>query len=465
MLCVSEKLSSKPLDFLLLLCLLFWIPMENTFIGRGYIHLLDLHASDTVGATLPRDILLICAQSLLLATIVAPILVMICSTSRSYRPGAVTLFRAGLIAWILGATISTMAHVGTADVDFDYAAGILSGALVYYAARRVRFRALRDYELAFRAIALGALLPSIYDLYRYHAAWGFPSLMQIITIKYDPHYWALNCFFGNPDNASCAYGIFSMICMPVAFGKQFGFATRVIAWLTLITASLNTLLTMSRTGILALFLAMLVTATFERSRRLLFSIVIASVMAVGTTIVGGHLTHLLEYFKVAATYDMGNANVESRIESMREGWTAFEREPIAGLGPGQSKRVIDETVPHEMIIWQAAECGVFAAIGVLLMAGGCLWELASVTISGARSMQSRLEFLYLLAPAVYFGRGLVSDLTINNSFVNTWICLVMAALGIVETTRAGVVAWSDGLDGGEGATAGSQRRTPARALH
>lgn len=419
-------------DFLLLLLLLFWIPMENTLLGRAYTHVLGLNEFIAQSASTPADRGLVWAQSALLFTIVTPFLIALVSRPAVSGGWTRLLIRVGLIVWVIGAALSALAHHDIATVILNFTAGILSAAAVFFAIRRVQMDTQRHYELAFCAMAVGSLIPCIIDLYRYHSHWGIPSIPQMIAIKYHPDYWAQFCFFGNPDNASCAYGLFAMLCMPVACGKVFSNTTRFLAWLTLVVATLNTLLTMARTGIIFLLATLFLTAILLRNRVLLITIAAAALLLIGLSSASS-FSNLLNYFSPAFSYDRQDTNNASRIESMQEGWEVFRENPVVGIGPGQSKTVIDETVPHEMLSWQAAEDGIFGLIGVILVAVGCLSELAFLARRGRRSVRARTELVFLLAPAMYFARGLVSDTTMNNSVVNTWICMVFAALGLVET--------------------------------
>lgn len=433
----KQKAKSLSPDFVLLLLLLFWIPMENTLLGRGYMHVLGLHEGDAEIATLAAEQILIFLQSLLLFTIVVPIAIAVLSARSQVRTNPVLLIRIGLISWIFGGTISTIGNFDKATVILNYAAGILSAGAVFVAVLLVKMETSRDFELAFRVIALGGLIPCLIDLSRYYMTWGIPSIQRVIAVKYDPTYWSLHCLFGNPDNASCAYGILAAMSGAVILVRVFGRTTRILGVIVFALASLEILLTMSRTGIVAALGALVSCLVFRRAKRALALAglgVLALLVLPGPS--GNSVSRLVKYFQPAVKYDVQNVSIGSRIESMQEGWEVFKDNPIIGIGASQSRRFVDESVPHELAIWQAAENGLFALAGVLLVTFSSLWRLAFLMRNGNALYSARLEFVFLLPAAMFFARGLISDVTMNSSFVNTWICLTFAAVALSEKTAA-----------------------------
>ena len=425
---LQQKTQSLSPEFLLLLLLLFWIPVESTMLGRAYTFLVDLNS-----ASLERDMSTVYVKWLLLFTIAAPLLIAII-TRPSLRPpmdppGPMRLVRFGIATWMTGAVISTLANLSDPHVVLDAAAAIISGGMVFLAVRRVDLDTPRHYELACRAILFGALIPCLIDLYRYYAAWGIPSLTGVILNKYKPEFWSSQCYFGNPDNASAAYGLFAMLAIGVLSAQVFRRSTRLLAIATLLPCSLEVVLTMARTGIVFLAFALLLGAIYSRRKRVL--IVIAAVVLALSLAATSSITEVLaKYFQPAVTYDTQNSNTESRVESMEDGWKVFENHLLTGFGTGQTGTVMSEDVPHELAIWEASEDGIFGLIGVLLIMAGCIWRLSILLWVGPRSWTARLDFAFFLAPGLYFVRGLVSNVAVSNTVFNTWICITCAMLAI-----------------------------------
>jgi len=212
------------------------------------------------------------------------------------------IVRAGLISWVIGASVSTLAHIDDPQVILNTAAGTFSAGMVFFAVRRVDMWTMHHYELACRAILLGGMIPCAIDLYRYYAAFGLPSLQGVILNKYKPTFWSEQCYFGNPDNASNAYGLFAMLAIGVLFCKLFNRTTRRLALISAIMSTLEILLTMARTGIVFLLIAIIVAATFARSKKAFaaFGIIAVVVVLVRPDEAGRTLLH---YFQPAVRYD------------------------------------------------------------------------------------------------------------------------------------------------------------------
>lgn len=412
--------------YALVILLLVWIPLENTPLGRAYNYVVGLNSG-----SLAVDMSTVYFQWMLLFTISVPFLISIVSTAVPFIPGPMRLVRVGLFLWVSGSIVSTVSQISDPAVVLDSAAGIISAGAVFFAVRRVRLPTEQHYELACGTVALTGLITSGVDLVRYHAAWGFPSLQKIILIKYMPEFWSDHCFFGNPDNASCAYGIFAMLSIGVLFGGVFSRRVRMLMIITLLSCSVEIVLTMARTGIVFLGVAVIASAVVTRRRRLVLTSVLLSALVIfGTS--GFAESAIVSYFMPAISYDVGDSNTQSRIQSMQEGWKAFQDNFLTGVGTGRSAGVVEEDVPHELAIWQATEYGILGLSGVLLVMVGCFSQLASFLWYGTASYASRLTFALSLAPTMYFLRGLVSNAAVSNSVFNTWICLIFSLLAMTD---------------------------------
>lgn len=422
----KQKAQSLSIEFLLMLLLLFWIPMESTLLGRSYNYVVGLNS-----ANLSVDMSTVYIQWILLFTVLAPMVIAALSKPAGFKHGTMFIVRVGLISWVIGACVSALAHISDPQVILNTAAATLSAGMVFFAVRRVNMWNVRHYELACRAILFGGLIPCVIDLYRYHAAFGIPSLQGVIINKYKPGFWSEQCYFGNPDNASGAYGLFAMLALGVLFCKLFDRSTRRLALIMAVLSSLEVLLSMARTGIVFLGIAIGVAVIFTRSKKAIvtFGVLTVAILLMKPEEAG---RTLLQYFQPAVGYDARDSNTAARIESIEEGWRAFLDHPLIGVGTGRTGGVVDEDVPHELAVWQATEHGIFGLMGVLLIMGACLWRFGSLLWAGAKSYALRLEFGFFLAPGLYFIRGLVSNAAVSNSVFNTWICLTFAMLAIID---------------------------------
>src|SRR5215472_12778511 len=108
----SNRRLPTNLPFLLMLLLLFFIQIEPTILGRAYTHLLGLNAAGLEGSFLGSGSLLTSLQALSLLTIVIPFLICVTSRPQPWQANlsSVTI-RLGLGMWLVGAEISTLAHL------------------------------------------------------------------------------------------------------------------------------------------------------------------------------------------------------------------------------------------------------------------------------------------------------------------------------------------------------------------
>jgi hypothetical protein len=419
--------------YVLLLFLLFWLPIESTLIGRAYTHVVGLNGAGALRVTMNSETIVIAVRAAFLMTIQVPFLIVLFSRRTWHnRTPSMLLVRIGLCVWLAGATLSTLVHIDNALVLLNYVAGMGSAGAVFFACKRVNMTGSRHFELAYVAIAAGGLIPMLYDLHRYYAQFGIPTLAKAIAVKYDIPFWSTKCYFGNPDNASNVYGLFAAISLAIVATKLFSRPVRWLAVLTLAAASASTVLTMARTGIVILAFGFLVTMLFIRSLK---GLTIGIVAALLLLMSGQTAAKIYSYFLPVLKYDVEQERTAAgRIESMQQGWAGFVDHPAFGLGPGQSPLVVTYGEAHQLAIWQATDNGILGLAGVLLVTAGCIWRLASLLLTGAVNNALRLEYVFLLAPALYFVRGLVSDVTINVTVINTWICLTFAALAIADRT-------------------------------
>jgi O-antigen ligase len=426
-------------EFGLLVVLLFSLPMEGTYFGRGYNYLVGLNsaAMDELTSTATMSIVylgMIGLECLFMFTILVPTAIVLFSRSAQARCSASYLIWWGLGLWVLGGAISTLGHLDQPTTVLNFFADMVSSAAVYMACRRVRMSSIRHYELVFRAIATGFLFPLLYDLFRYYRQWGVPTISTAIAEKYDVPYWSSNSMFGNPDNAACAYYLVFALSVCFSVQRQISGRTRVLAYCTLALSALMIVVTMARQFILLAAITIVSTWIFERKKRLL-AMGVCGLVALALLTSGDSFPITRAYFAPALTYDTNSDSVSSRIYSMQQGWEAFRENPVIGLGPGESFNAIDVTATHQLAISQAAEVGFFGFVGVLLVTLGCLWRFVGLLRAGPSTAALTLEYAFFVGPSLYFASGLLSEVATNSSVINTWICVVFASIGIAETTR------------------------------
>lgn len=431
-------------EFGLLVMLLFSLPMEGTYLGRGYNYLVGLNSAAVDGLTSMAtisgiELAMVGIECIFMFTILVPMAIVLFSRSAPAKNSTSYLIWWGLGFWMLGGAISTIGHLDEPNTILNFFAGIVSAAAVYVACRRVRLSSIRQCEMVFQAIAIGFLFPLLYDLIRYYRRWGVPTISAAIAEKYDVAYWSSSSMFGNPDNAACAYYLVFALSVCFSVQRQITARTRILAYCTLALSALMIVVTMARQFILLAAVTIVSTWIFERKKRLLAA-GICGLVALALLTSGDSFPITRAYFAPALTYDTNNDSVSSRIYSMQQGWEAFRENPVIGLGPGESFNFVDVTATHQLAISQAAEVGFFGFVGVLLVTLGCLWRFVGLLRAGPSTAALTLEYAFFVGPALYFASGLLSEVATNSSVVNTWICVVFASIGIAETTRTNGLA-------------------------
>jgi hypothetical protein len=436
---LPRKVQPVSLEVSLLISLLFWLPMEPTYLGRGYNYLVGLNESNinpiiSAAKISTVGIGILWGECLLMATIFIPLAIVLFSSSVPVKFLSSWFVCYGFGLWVIGGTISTIAHFSEPATALNFIAGAVSGAVVYFASRRVRMTSIRHYELAFRAIAFGFLLPMSYDLFRYFRNWGVPSLSRMILEKYNVEYWSSNSTFGNPDNTGCVYYLLFALSCAFCMQRDVAKLTRVFAWCVLSMSASMIFITMARQFIILAVATVVATLIFERRKSLLAAGIVCLLVMIqlaGTDA----FTAAKTYFEPAISYNQQNDAASSRVNSMRQGWQALHENPISGVGSGQSFEDVDVGVAHQLAISQGSEDGVLGLAGILLATIGCVWRFIGLLREGPSTLALRFEYAFLLGPALYFASGLISEVGTHASVVNTWICLVCASIGIAENSR------------------------------
>jgi O-antigen ligase len=415
---------SVGLPFFLLLCLLFFIQTTSTVVGRAYYHLVGLHADTLTNGT----------KSLLLVTLIVPFLILIATKPfRTRIPSSYFVIHVGLWLWFAGATISTLSHGRNPIVVLNYVAGVGSALAVFNAARRVPLTSVLHIEAVFAAVALGGLLPTLQSLVLYCQTWslGRPSVAALYQARFEAYKWSV---LGNRGNASVFFGLLASTCLAIVFLNVFSRTTRWLAAVVLVCSGALMVLCMSRTGIVVFALSGLTVIVFSRDAKAwCFSATLAILLILALP--GTPVSTVPNYFLRALRYDIASdASAAARVESIREGWLRFVDHPFIGVGAGQSWTVVKEGAAHQLAISQATEHGMLGFLGVLVVTGACIVRLCRLLQAGAAtSRQVCLEFVFLLGPAMYFVRGLFSETALNNTVVNSWICLAFAMLAVADT--------------------------------
>ena len=418
------------------LALLFYIQIETTIIARGYTYLLGLNATSTNALTRTSGIVqsvLTATRAFGMLTILLPFLIWITSTTVPRQTNLSSIaIRLGLCVWLAGAAISTLAHIENPIITLNFLAGIGSAAAVFYAVRSLRIATLRQVETMLMVIFLGALIPAIQGIIGYYQAWGVPSVQTLLEAKYQPLIWQTSAPFGNPDNVGTLYCLLACPCLAVVSSKVFGRKMRFLAFVVLLCAGVNLLLTMARASLIIFGVAFAAVNLFMHNRKMWLISAIGIFLVIASPAVNSPI--MRDYFGVALRVDaVADNSVAERLASIRLSWEHFLENPVIGVGAYQSSTFLAEQNAHQLPIWQAAEHGFLGLLGVLLVTAGSVGRLLKLLRIGCGRGQVTLQFIFLLGPAMYFAKGLFAEVSINNTVVNTWICTAFALLAIADS--------------------------------
>ena len=413
-----------PIDLILQMVLYAFLPAAASIVGRVYFHYTGLN-SDQLTTEL---------QSLLIPTVLLPIAILLLRKGRfSTRLDDVgNLSTLGAWIWFIATAGSMVAHLGVEGVIVSFVTGMLSALLVMYSSRQLP-ATLRSYELVAVSMLGGSLFPLVFGLRAYYAVWGIPSLSTLMFSRYNltriqPYELAT---FGNTANMGCFCALMSAICIVILLGRICHWTTRLLSAVVLVLIVCNLLIVESRTSWAILGATWLAAVLFRKSgkRGILMSAIAVFAITFVPSSVLNPFAHNMER---GITYDESDHSAYQRLDSMRVGWENFLDHPVVGVGPGLTQGHNEYGEAHELVLYAAEETGILGMIAVLLLTVVCTWRVVRMILVTRQDEASILAFAFALGPAMYFIRGLVSEVSSHMLFVNTWICLVFGMMSLAD---------------------------------
>jgi O-antigen ligase len=410
--------------FLLAMMLFFFISGEISILGRAYYAAANLR-TDTIRSEY---------ETLLQPSIILTFAILVLNNWRlrgQRRPPSAIIFNLGVWCWLIGASISAIAHLQMEMVILVYLTGAVSGALVYFASRSFNL-SISAVEQLVRCVMIGGLIPGIQGVWAFYQSWGIPSLQTLLYARYDlPRMQPYIINVENTGGAACFFVLLAAPCMAILALRMFHRNTRMLTRVTLLFCILNLIIDEARTSFIALLATWFLLLIFSRSgrRAIGFALVALCVVSFIPTQVWDAFT---ENLGRAVTYSRDDRSASDRIESIKFGWRMFLDNPLFGVGPGQSDLQNPFMVAHDLVVSQASEVGFLGLIGFLLMTTGSLSRMIVLLRKGPRDDWAKVNFMLTLGPTVYFTTGLVAAVWVYNTFHNTWICLVMGFVGLSD---------------------------------
>lgn len=422
-------LSHTSLFRFLVLLLIGFLPLANTFFGRGIYYVLKLNYSENVSNVLhemfiPTNILCFCILFLRLGSkqTFFPI------GSRNW------VFPLGTLLWLVGATLSFFSLDPDPISTAAYVASYVSPFLIYFCIVGLRFNEKFIKEVVV-VISICSSIPLVLGLIAFYRTWGIPDFYTLLWARFDlagmKDY--MDMTFGNNGNTACLL----VLILPPVFSLWIKCKKNSLIgiWLlaVLVLAALNLLIVQSRTAFLVCFIAFILIGI--RHLTFLSYKLVTLALAVGLTyfsygdFFGTAL--FLERMETAISFDrIADASVDGRVSAMREGWELFLEQPITGVGPGITLEANSATSAHQFNIQQASEIGILGLLSSVLLTGAVFSKTIRTLTHNDR--ESEWKFMLLIGPAMYFLYGLLANIVLSLGALNIWVGISFSLIAIVD---------------------------------
>jgi hypothetical protein len=292
-----------------------------------------------------------------------------------------------------------------------------------------------DLVLLVTALAMGSAVVFIRGLIAYYQEWGVPDLETLMWARYNIQRMQeySDATFGNVSHMGSYVALLVPTFIYAALAIFTSLAGRLLMMVIATLGIANLLVSGSRTGIIILFLAILVIAfKLVTGRALARSIAIGSIIAVSAPIwVPDIVDDSFQRRYLAFLGGPGaDTSTDERFNSMQIGWETFLKYPVFGIGPDMSSYHNFYGVPHQSLLHQFSELGLIGGIIFSWLNLIVLTAVIRSTRRATRDQDATIRFLWLIGPAAWLAFGLVGGITFNTSFALVWIGIANTMLGL-----------------------------------
>lgn len=298
----------------------------------------------------------------------------------------------------------------------------------------------RDVRLLVLAVAAGGLFMFVRGLFAYYQEFGIPDLQTLLWSRYDTVRIAgfEHATLGNVTHIGNYVALVLPILIAGLVSIAFSSWQRLMLALTIVLGLLTLVVAGSRAGMLVMILVGVAIAYCFASRRTL-AIFAAAVMVIGIVISlvasSAGDAELVKRFAPGASGRI-DGSVEERIDSMVIGWQVFLDNAIFGVGPAMSSYHNSYSIPHQSILHQLSELGIFGGLAFIWLNIVVIYAFGRSMMSVASHAESSFRFLWLIGPGAWLILGLYSGIVFNMSMALVWIGIVHAMLAISGATVA-----------------------------
>jgi hypothetical protein len=429
----------------LLASLFLFLPLSNT-VGRAYFYVVRF------GAPLEEAPLSV----LFGPAVLLPLLLFAVPGTRMPLGHIVSIggFTPIWLLWFVAGSISTLANYETEWVLVHYLTGFLSALLVFVALRRHRWSS-GEIDYALLALALGSMVPMVLGAHAYYQEFGVPDLQTLVFAPFRVERWEIyrELTFGNVQNTACFIVLLSPPLLALVLDRSRHWAVRGICAASVFLQSLNLLLIQARTGIVLFLVAIVIVAVIVYKRQVRNKVVaLFALFVIGSLIIGYYsdspsagsntdaIDVALERLDYAIRFDTGSdESAAGRAEAMTEGWNLFIKNWPGGLGPSASLLHHSRGSAHQFNLAQGMESGVLGFLASIFLVLQVLLRFGSSVVRSLASLENYREFLMLFGPALYLTYGVLSNVILNMTYCNVWICMLAALLALADNLPPSVI--------------------------
>lgn len=358
------------------------------------------------------------------------------------RPQRLLLVYIGL--WFAGATASTLL-MPTSESMLHYGSGFVAPFILAMALAGLHITTHFRRRFCF-AVTLGSIYPLSKGLAAYYQEWGFPTLLNLITSRFDLERMQgyQDAMYGNTSNVAAYLVMVYPVTLWGALSRSTTTRARIIFTAAVILVIANALIVQSRAAILVILASTIVITMPEwRQRKYLLLLIFAllsSVVWLNWPTIEVMLDRLLLVLTLNTEDD---ASVSGRLESIMIGLEIFEDFSFFGVGPGMSYYYNPLSQAHQFNIQQATETGLLGLVGTIgLFTCIILWFWRTWRSISSAPQSSDFKFPLQGAAASYVVFAGISNAVWAQNAVNHWAVLFVAAtfIGFSSTKSAAAVS-------------------------
>lgn len=292
---------------------------------------------------------------------------------------------AALGLWVLGAFASALFHISHTTLVSLYA-GYLVPLLIYASlvGRRIT-EAHKRWIIV--SLALGAAIPWFSGIIAYLNAFGFPELVELFWNRYDLNRMAPyhRVAFGNTSHMALYIAVALPPILVMAASKTTTVFLRAIMATASLLALVNMLMIFSRGAMLTMFLMLLFWIWVFRSVRV-FALVAALVTCAALAVGSHDDIFALLFERTFGAFEGGevsDGSIGERLDSITVGWKLFAEYPVLGVGPGQTYRVNEWSIAHQLILEQASSIGICGLVATTALSILVLIRSGRIALRGS----------------------------------------------------------------------------------